>query len=128
VYTKRFVFFLLQVPLYAGRTKSVAAAIKNLATTSSRGGLGKRSPKSRRHQPHDEVGIARTKRFIFFPCTSDSYSTHKIGSCRNQKTGDDKFKRRPQRMPPPQILTSPASRRGGNHTHKKIRFFSSLQL
>jgi hypothetical protein len=42
----------------------------------------------------------------------------------NKKFGDDKFERRAQRAPPPQILTSPASPRGGNRAHKNIPFFS----
>jgi hypothetical protein len=87
----------------ANAQESVAAAIKNPATTSSRGGLRERPPpKSRSRQPHHEVGIGRTKRFFFFlPCSSDSCSAHKIGSCCNQKIGDDKFERRPRRAPPP---------------------------
>jgi hypothetical protein len=54
--------------------ESVAAAIKNPATTSSRGSLKERPPpKSRSHQPHDEVGIARTKRFVFQKKLATSY-------------------------------------------------------
>jgi hypothetical protein len=96
------------------------------ATTSSRGGLGE-------HPPPQNPNVAslttrwesRAQKYSFFflPCSSDSYSAHRIDSCRNQKNGDNKFKRRPWRAPP-QILMSPASPRGGNRTHKKILFFS----
>jgi hypothetical protein len=87
----------------ANAQESIVAAIKNLATTSSRGGLGERPP------PNPNVASltsryesrAQKDSFSPLPCSSDSCSVHRIGSCRNQKIGDDKFERRPWRAPPP---------------------------
>jgi hypothetical protein len=41
--------------------------------------------------------------FFLFSCTSDSCSAHTIVPCRNPKSGDDKFERRPRRAPPPNL-------------------------
>jgi hypothetical protein len=107
-----------------GDNNQKSVAIKNLEMTSSRGGLKEPPP------PNLDVASLSTRwkscaqkdSFFFLPCSSDSCSVHRIGSCRNQKIGDDKFERRPWRAPP-QILTSPASPGGGNRAYKKILFF-----
>jgi hypothetical protein len=79
--------------------------------TSSRGGLGEQPP------PNPDVASLTTRwesrtqkiSFFFLPCSSDSYCVHRTGSCRNQKIGNDKFERRPRRVP------SPKSRRRQPH-------------
>jgi hypothetical protein len=84
----------------ANAQELVAAAIKNPATTSSRGGLRERPPPPQclRGVPAPGGGRGRPQRFFFFflPC-----SAHRIGSCRNQKIGDDKYERRSWRAPSP---------------------------
>ena len=104
--------------------ESVVAPIKNPATTSSRGSL-RECPfsKSRCRQPHHEVGIAHTKRFFFLlPCSSNSCCAYKFGRCHNQKISNNKFKRRPQRAPPPNSNVASLSTRQESHAQKDSFF------
>jgi hypothetical protein len=110
----------------ANAQESVAAAIKNLETTSSRGGLEVCPP------PQNLDVASLTTRwesctqkdsFFFLPCSSDSCSAHRIGRCHNQKIGDDKFERRPWRAPPPNPNIASLTTRWESCTQKDSFFF-----
>jgi hypothetical protein len=114
----------------ANAQESIVAAIKNLATTSLRGGLGERPP------PNPNVASltmryesrAQKDSFSLLPCSSDSCSMHKIGSCRNQKIGDDKFERRPWRAAPPNPDVTSLTTRWESRTQKDSFFFLPYSL
>jgi hypothetical protein len=71
---------------------------------------------------------AQKDSFFSLPYSSDSYSVHRIGSCRNQKIGDDKFERRPWRVPPPNLDVASLTRRWELRAQKDSFFFPFLQL
>jgi hypothetical protein len=108
----------------ANAQESVVAAIKNLATTSSRGGLGERPPKipmssaspRGRNREHKKI------LFFFFPAVSIPTARTELvaGAIKKSATRSSRGGLG-ERLP--QILTSPASPQGRNRAHKKILFF-----
>jgi hypothetical protein len=112
----------------ANAQESIAAAIKNLETTSSRGGLGERPPKILTSPASPQGGNHAHKKILFFSFLAvpiPAAHTELVGAAIKKSATTSLRRGLGERLP--QILTSPASPRGGNRAYKKILFFSFQQ-